>query len=288
VSAADNFVSFQPAAGATALTLGADVPLVIAADTADRSGVAIALQSFLGDVTDVTGRTPQLSQVGSGKAALPAGTRLVVGTIAGNAYLRQLVRKKIIDGRQLEGKTEKYLLTTVKGAPGADGDVVVIAGSDMRGAIYGIYELSRQMGISPWHWWADVPAVHHDSLYILPGTFTDGEPTVRYRGIFLNDEAPCLSGWVREAFPDSSCPSARSTARGFNHLFYARVFELLLARHVGQCLLCRRPAEQHHGCRHGHHARHVAPRAHGAQPPGVGASTIPPRAVGLCRQSGGD
>jgi hypothetical protein len=228
VSAADNFVSFQPAAGATALTLGADVPLVIAADTADRSGVAIALQSFLGDVTDVTGRTPQLSQVGSGKAALPAGTRLVVGTIAGNAYLRQLVRKKIIDGRQLEGKTEKYLLTTVKGAPGADGDVVVIAGSDMRGAIYGIYELSRQMGISPWHWWADVPAVHHDSLYILPGTFTDGEPTVRYRGIFLNDEAPCLSGWVREAFPDSSCPSARSTARGFNHLFYARVFELLL------------------------------------------------------------
>ena len=89
--------------------------------------------------------------------------------------------------------TEKFILQI------SDGKVSV-TGSDKRGAIYGIYEISRQIGVSPWYYWADVPVEHHGSIYLCPGTYTDGEPAVRYRGIFLNDEAPCLTSWVKNTF----------------------------------------------------------------------------------------
>ena len=93
---------------------------------------------------------------------------------------------------------------------------LVIAGSDKRGTIFGIYDVSEQIGVSPWYWWADVPVPHRAALFIKPGRYIEGEPAVKYRGIFLNDEAPSLTGWVNEKYG------------GFNHYFYERVFELLL------------------------------------------------------------
>ncbi len=111
----------------------------------------------------------------------------------------------------LQGKTEQFIITM-------RGGKVYICGSDMRGTIYGIYEFSRQIGVSPWYWWADVPVVKHKDLYFIPGEYTDGEPAVRYRGIFLNDEAPCLTSWVKNTW---------GTDFG-GHEFYAKVFELLL------------------------------------------------------------
>ncbi len=93
---------------------------------------------------------------------------------------------------------------------------LVIAGSDKRGTIFGIYDLSEKIGVSPWYWWADVPVKQQQNLYVLPGIHTQGEPAVKYRGIFINDEAPALSGWVFEKFG------------GFNHKFYKNVFELIL------------------------------------------------------------
>ena len=93
---------------------------------------------------------------------------------------------------------------------------LIIAGSDKRGTIYGIYDLSEQIGVSPWYWWADVPVQHRDALFVKPGRYVQGPPAVKYRGIFLNDEAPALSGWVKEKFGN------------YNHQFYEKVFELLL------------------------------------------------------------
>ena len=93
---------------------------------------------------------------------------------------------------------------------------VVIAGSDKRGTIYGIYELCRQMGVSPWYYWADVPIEKQPVIAIEEGTYTDGEPAVKYRGIFLNDEWPSLGKW------------ASATYGGFNSQFYEQVFELIL------------------------------------------------------------
>ena len=99
-----------------------------------------------------------------------------------------------------------------------DGQSVTITGSDKRGAIYGIYEISRQIGVSPWYYWADVPIIKHDRIGLASGEYTDGEPAVRYRGLFLNDEAPCLTSWVKNTF---------GTEYG-GHDFYAKVFELIL------------------------------------------------------------
>lgn len=121
------------------------------------------------------------------------------------------MKQKRINGNLLKGKREKFIITLTDGQ-------LVIAGSDRRGTIYGIYELSRQMGVSPWYDWADVPIEHHDSIFVNKGIYTDGEPAVRYRGIFLNDEAPCLTSWVKNTY---------GTEYG-DHRFYQRVFELVL------------------------------------------------------------
>lgn len=136
---------------------------------------------------------------------------ILVGTIGHSAAIDQLVKQKRINGNLLKGKREKFIITLIDGQ-------LVIAGSDRRGTIYGIYELSQQMGVSPWYDWADVPVEHHDSIFVHKGIYTDGEPAVRYRGIFLNDEAPCLTSWVKNTY---------GTGYG-DHRFYQRVFELVL------------------------------------------------------------
>ena len=134
---------------------------------------------------------------------------ILIGTVGVNKQIDQWVKKGVLSN--LKGKTEKYIIKTIDGQ-------LVIAGSDKRGTVYGIYELSQQMGVSPWYYWADVPVEKHDAIYIKKGEYTDGEPAVRYRGLFLNDEAPCLTTWVKNTF---------GTDYG-DHRFYEKVFELIL------------------------------------------------------------
>ena len=93
---------------------------------------------------------------------------------------------------------------------------ILILGSDKRGTIYGIYELSRQLGVSPWYWMADAPIEKHDEVWVKPGVYTDGEPKVKYRGIFINDEWPSFGTWCNNQFG------------GVNSKAYSRIFELLL------------------------------------------------------------
>ena len=100
-------------------------------------------------------------------------------------------------------------------APGVK-QALVIAGSDKRGTIYGIYELSEQLGVSPWYWWADVPPKKRKAAYVIPGRYASGEPVVKYRGIFINDEEPCFGPWAREKFG------------GINSKMYTHMFELIL------------------------------------------------------------
>lgn len=189
----------------------AGVPTAILCDTADNPAVLNAVGHLLDDFERVSGGRPVMNpDVVSRQVIIIGGPD--------SKLIKELERKKKIDKKELDGKTEKYLMATVDAPlPGVDKGLV-IAGSDRRGAVYGIYELSEQIGVSPWYDWADVPDQHHSDLYIKDGAYTAGEPAVRYRGIFLNDEAPCLTGWVKETY---------GTEYG-GHDFYARVFELLL------------------------------------------------------------
>ncbi len=134
---------------------------------------------------------------------------ILIGTIGCSQQIDQWVKSGEL--KELKGKHEKYIIQTID-------DQLVIAGSDKRGTVFGIYELSQQMGVSPWYWWADVPVVKHQNLFVKRGSYTDGEPAVRYRGLFLNDEAPCLTSWVKNTF---------GTNYG-DHRFYEKVFELIL------------------------------------------------------------
>ena len=208
MSAADRFVDFKQGD----LLLNANNRVEIYMDTNDCKGVSYAAHALLQDIKSVSGATATLtSDAGFLKKADTARPAILVGTIGHSADIDQLVKQKRINGNLLKGKREKFIITLTDGQ-------LVIAGSDRRGTIYGIYELSQQMGVSPWYDWADVPVEHHDSIFVNKGIYTDGEPAVRYRGIFLNDEAPCLTSWVKNTY---------GTGYG-DHRFYQRVFELVL------------------------------------------------------------
>lgn len=187
------------------------VPDAILIDEQEDAGVRIAARNLRSDFERVTGKAAEL-------LSQPDAMRMIIVGTLDSRYIRLLAKAKKIDASLLKGKNEKYLLTVVSAPlPGVD-EALVIAGSDKRGTIYGIYELSEQIGVSPWYDWADVPVERHRNLSMLRGTYTAGEPAVKYRGIFLNDEAPCLTGWVKHTY---------GTDYG-DHRFYARVFELIL------------------------------------------------------------
>ncbi|KRB56652.1 glycosyl hydrolase 115 family protein [Flavobacterium sp. Root186] len=141
---------------------------------------------------------------------------VIIGTLGKSEIIDQLAKEGKIDANQLQGKWEKFTSQIVENPFKGIKKALVIAGSDKRGTIYGIYDLSNQIGVSPWYFWADVPVKKQSELHVLPGIHSQGEPKVKYRGIFINDEAPALSGWAFEKFG------------GFNSKFYDKVFELML------------------------------------------------------------
>ena len=206
-SVVPQFVSFSPEADGVSL---ADA--TIGYSEQEYEGVKMAIENLRDDMQRVLGQKPQISSQGhtlKERNLTPQTSNLkpqiLIGTLGKN---KDIDRLKLSD---LKGKREKFIITTID-------NQVVIAGSDKRGTIYGVYELSRQLGVSPWYWWADAPVAHHDVAYVKPGTYTAGKPAVEFRGLFLNDEAPCLTTWVKNTF---------GTNYGGRE-FYAKVFELIL------------------------------------------------------------
>lgn len=159
-------------------------------DPLDWKGVKMAVENLRHDLKAVTGS---------------ANAPVVVATIGKS----KLAKKYKLQSKELQGKWEQYLIFTDKGK-------LVILGSDKRGTIYGIYELSRQIGVSPWYWMADAPIQKHEQLFAKSGIYTDGEPKVKYRGIFINDEWPSFGTWCKNQFG------------GINSKAYTRIFELML------------------------------------------------------------
>ena len=210
-NAALPFITFTPQDNTISLA-----EATIDMDNREQPCVKLAVQSLAKDFWRVTGTTAVVgNSFGFGDKGLgyadPAKTAatIVIGTVGCNRQIDQWVKQGLL--KDLKGKREKYIIKTI-------GRQLVIAGSDKRGTVFGIYELSAQIGVSPWYWWADVPVTHHDRLYAVQGEYTDGEPAVEFRGLFLNDEAPCLTGWVKNTF---------GTNYG-DHRFYEKVFELIL------------------------------------------------------------
>ncbi len=206
----DPLVVFRPAKGSFPLVeKGKAVPLAVAEN--EWPGVRRAANDLAADILRVTDIRLALFDAKAGSA-----DAVVIGTIGHSALIDKLIADKRIDVTNVRGKWESSVTQIVENPMPGVKRALVIAGSDKRGTIYGIYSLSAAIGVSPWYYWADVPAAKQSALYVLPGRHPLGEPSVKYRGIFLNDEAPALSGWSKEKFG------------GFNHQFYEKVFELIL------------------------------------------------------------
>ncbi|HVS78304.1 MAG TPA: glycosyl hydrolase 115 family protein [Steroidobacteraceae bacterium] len=205
------YVGTAPTPGAFTLSQGgATAQLYV--DPNDDWGVVHAARELKADLQRVTGEAaPLLDKAGSLR-----GNVVVIGTVGKSRLIERLIRAREIDVSSIRGKWEATLTQVVDHPLPGVARALVIAGSDRRGTIYGVYDLSGDIGVSPWYWWADVPVRHRKALYVGPGRWVVGSPAVKYRGIFLNDEAPSLTGWVNQRYG------------GYNHRFYTRVFDLLL------------------------------------------------------------
>ena len=211
VKAADPFISFTKTENSVVLKEH-NLGLMLFSDSDSDKGILRAVANLQSDFQKVTGVQPTLISQNSGAN----GMLIIIGEAGKSKTIDALIKAKKIDGTSIKGKNEKFIIQNISNPFPGVSEAIVIAGSDKRGTIYGIYEMSQQIGVSPWYYWADVPVEKKENLYFKKGIYTDGEPAVEYRGIFLNDEEPSLGGW------------ARATFGGINSKFYEKVFELIL------------------------------------------------------------
>ena len=176
----------------------------IVVDENDWKGVIRAARNLGDDVRKVTGTASEM--VTHTVIGQPS---IIAGTIGKSTIIDRLVKQKKIDVKKVRGQWESYLIDVVDGN-------LVIAGSDKRGTIYGIYEISQRIGVSPWYWMADAPVKHQDEVYYDGGQLIQPSPKVKYRGIFINDEWPSFGTWCQKHFD------------GVNAKAYEHIFELLL------------------------------------------------------------
>jgi len=198
--------------GSGILIASSKQPPIIVCDEKEDWLVLKAAELLKQDISMVTGVNPAIKHTLDASAS----PIIIIGSLAKSGIIQQLVRENKLKVDSIRNRWEAFQWTTISSPVKGINSALVIAGSDKRGTAFGVFELSRRMGVSPWYWWADVPTKKKKEVFIQKGSHVFGSPSVKYRGIFINDEAPALSGWSKEKFG------------GFNHLFYEKVFELIL------------------------------------------------------------
>jgi len=211
IAAEGSYVSSTPKVGAFTLAAHGKAP-ALCVSSQEYSGVIRVARLLQQDIRRVSNAEPSLMVDLTPSAA----EAVLIGTLGRSPLIDKLVQQRKLDVREIAGKWETFVVEIVEKPVAGVDRALVIAGSDKRGTIYGMFDVSAKIGVSPWNWWADVPPERHAGLYVLPGRHVDGPPAVKYRGIFINDEAPALAGWAREKFG------------GLNARFYEHVFELIL------------------------------------------------------------
>jgi hypothetical protein len=219
-AAAGTYLDHQSGPGRFPLVAGRRAaPLVVSAS--DFPGVVRAVGDLSADVNRVTGVTPTIVL-----DQLPAQQDIVViGTIGRSPLIDGLIKSGKLDVSGIAGNWETSLQQVVADPMPGVRSAFVIAGSDQRGTIFGIYDVSKGIGVSPWYWWDDVPPQQRDEIHVLPGRHSQGTPVVKYRGFFINDENPDLGTWAPAFFGPGLAPGFPG---GFNSKFHAKIFETML------------------------------------------------------------
>jgi hypothetical protein len=181
-------------------------------DTADFPIVQRVARDLSADVEKVTGQSLELVH----QPQALTENAVIIGTLGRSALIEDLVQRGLVDVAAIRDRWDAFLIQQIEQPLPNVKRALVIVGANKRGTSYGVYDLSEQIGVSPWYYWADVPPAKKKSLYVTRGLSKQEAPRVQYRGIFLNDEAPALTNWVQ------------ANHGNYNHEFYAKVFELLL------------------------------------------------------------
>lgn len=214
------YVAFAPIPGGFPLSAdGRAAPVWIA--PSEPAAVRRACRDLASDIEKVTGTRPEIFETPEPPRARHL---VVVGTLGRAAALDRLASRGL-SASYVSGRWETSLEQVVHDPWQGTQHALVLAGSDTRGTIYALYDVSQSIGVSPWYYWDDVPVARHESIWVDTGSYTQDTPAVRYRGFFINDEAPALATWALDTFGPAPNPTR---PHGFNHHFYAKVFEVLL------------------------------------------------------------
>ncbi|KZT03278.1 glycoside hydrolase family 115 protein [Laetiporus sulphureus 93-53] len=222
-------VTFSPSASSfPVVSNGVAAPILLSED--DWGGVQRTAYDFAMDIHNVTGVMPLLLNVSipatSTNLSLASIRPIIVGTLGQSSLIDEVVQNTNLDVSSIDGQWEAFMTREVANPLPGISSAYVMIGADKRGTIYAMYDHSEQIGVSPWYWWADVPTKTHSEIYVDSAGCAHGSPTVKYRGIFLNDEQPALQGWAMVRFTNGT--GAALTDSPFNHFFYTKLFELLL------------------------------------------------------------
>lgn len=174
--------------------------------------VKTACELFAADVCSVSGHVLETDHMGGGSI-------VYAGTLD-DPSVRMLAESGKIDCSSLSGRWESYSSFVVKNPFKGVRQALVIVGSDARGAAFGLLDFSRSIGVNPWYWWLDVPLPEKKRLTVHANPLPSPEPTVKYRGIFINDEDFGLDLWAGKTYEPGCPPVGPGT--------YARICELLL------------------------------------------------------------
>lgn len=185
-------------------------------DSKDAEVVSIAAEAFKNDLKLITGITSEVKKDAAGLDAFP----VIVGTLGQSKWIDALAKTGKIKAEKVRGKWETFSIAVVDAPFTGIKKALVILGSDRRGTAFGVFELSRMMGVSPLSWWADVTPKHQDAIYISPGESLEGPPSIKYRGIFLNDEDWGLQPWAAK--------NMDTDVKDIGPKTYTKIFELLL------------------------------------------------------------
>lgn len=222
----------------TCVSLGAQPALIQSDPTEDEDGFCLVGRGLVADVlidpqdsktVHLGARlfSEDIGRITSQKASLKRDLAsvsplcVIAGSVDGCQFIKELVREKTIDVSPIKGQWESCLIQAVyRPFPGIDG-ALVVAGSDRRGTVYGLLELSKQMGVSPWYYFADVPPKKRQAIHVKARRTILPSPSVKYRGIFINDEMWGLRPWAMNTL-------APHEGKGIGPTTHRKIFELLL------------------------------------------------------------
>lgn len=202
---------------------GSKVPDIYVAED-DYKQIVRAVGDLQADVVRVTTREPAVKNTTEGLSA----NAILVGSVDKSPVIKALMDAgKLDEAKDLTGKWESYVIKIVDAPMEGVDKALVIAGSDKRGTVYGIYDVSEQIGVSPWYYWGDIAPEVQDEIVLTTALKVEGEPSVKYRGIFINDEQNLVQ-WATDHGPDQGIDPKTGEYRNLGPEFYKSVYELLL------------------------------------------------------------